>query len=102
MSRNLYGDRYGSWTEELNDVKWKNAVALTTLKWEAIYSFLKLKRRAISWERNTKETEISLNLNLDGTGKSSIDTGIAFDHMLDQLARHGQMDLELKVNEDWK
>ncbi|MGB0256551.1 MAG: bifunctional histidinol-phosphatase/imidazoleglycerol-phosphate dehydratase HisB [Flavobacteriaceae bacterium] len=87
--------------EELNDVKWKNAVALTTLKWEAIYSFLKLKRRVISWERNTKETEISLNLNLDGTGKSSIDTGIAFfDHMLDQLARHGQMDLELKVNGD--
>ena len=87
--------------EELNDVKWKNAVALTTLKWEAIYSFLKLKNRVISWERNTKETEISLNLNLDGTGKSSIDTGIAFfDHMLDQLARHGQMDLELKVNGD--
>ena len=87
--------------EELNDVEWKNAVALTTLKWEAIYSFLKLKRRVISWERNTKETEISLNLNLDGTGKSSIDTGIAFfDHMLDQLARHGQMDLELKVNGD--
>ncbi len=89
--------------EELNDVKWKNAVALTTLRWEAIYSFLKLKRRVISWERNTKETEISLNLNLDGTGKSSIDTGIAFfDHMLDQLARHGQMDLELKVNGDLK
>ena len=87
--------------EELNDVKWKNAVALTTLKWEAIYSFLKLKRRVISWERNTKETEISLNLNLDGTGESSVDTGIAFfDHMLDQLARHGQMDLELKVNGD--
>ena len=66
-----------------------------------IYRYLKLESRLITWERNTKETKISLKLNLDGTGKSTIDTGIAFfDHMLDQLSRHGQMDLELKVKGD--
>ena len=80
--------------EELNDSEWQDAVGLSTLSWEAIYRYLKLERRLITWERNTKETKISLKLNLDGTGKSTIDTGIAFfDHMLYQLSRHGQMDL---------
>jgi len=87
--------------EELNDFEWQDAVGLSTLSWEAIYRYLKLESRLITWERNTKETKISLKLNLDGTGKSTIDTGIAFfDHMLDQLSRHGQMDLELKVKGD--
>ena len=87
--------------EELNNSEWQDAVGLTTLSWEAIYRYLKLESRLITWERNTKETKISLKLNLDGTGKSTIDTGIAFfDHMLDQLSRHGQMDLELKVKGD--
>jgi imidazoleglycerol-phosphate dehydratase/histidinol-phosphatase len=87
--------------EELNDSEWQDAVGLSTLSWEAIYRYLKLESRLITWERNTKETKISLKLNLDGTGKSTIDTGIAFfDHMLDQLSRHGQMDLELKVKGD--
>jgi imidazoleglycerol-phosphate dehydratase/histidinol-phosphatase len=87
--------------EELNDFEWQDAVGLSTLSWEAIYRYLKLESRLITLERNTKETKISLKLNLDGTGKSTIDTGIAFfDHMLDQLSRHGQMDLELKVKGD--
>lgn len=87
--------------EELNDSEWQDAVGLSTLSWEAIYRYLKLESRLITWERNTKETKIYLKLNLDGTGKSTIDTGIAFfDHMLDQLSRHGQMDLELKVKGD--
>jgi imidazoleglycerol-phosphate dehydratase/histidinol-phosphatase len=48
----------------------------------------------------TNETDIYIHLNLDGTGKSKIETGIAFfDHMLDQIARHGQMDLEILVKE---
>ncbi|MCL4119985.1 UNVERIFIED_CONTAM: hypothetical protein GTU68_001370 [Idotea baltica] len=69
--------------------------------WEKIYEFLKLKDRKAETHRKTNETDIKIKLNLDGTGKSDIKTGLAFfDHMLDQLARHGQMDLEIKVDGD--
>ncbi|RZN83985.1 MAG: bifunctional histidinol-phosphatase/imidazoleglycerol-phosphate dehydratase HisB [Winogradskyella sp.] len=76
-------------------------IALETNDWEVIYRFLKTTERVGSIERNTNETKIKIDLNLDGTGKSNIDTGIAFfDHMLDQIARHGQMDLNIKVDGD--
>ena len=76
-------------------------IALETSDWEAIYKFLKAKERTGSITRNTNETKIDMSLNLDGTGKSNIDTGIAFfDHMLDQIARHGQMDLDICVKGD--
>lgn len=82
--------------EELN-----NCIALETNDWQKIYEFLKLENRIASTFRKTNETEISMTLNLDGTGKSNITTGIAFfDHMLDQIARHGQMDLDIQVNGD--
>ena len=62
---------------------------------------LKLQNRTASIVRNTNETKIKIDLNLDGTGKSDISTGIHFfDHMLDQIARHGQMDLVIKVDGD--
>ena len=78
-----------------------NDIALESNDWEAIYEFLKLKKRTASLSRNTNETKITIELNLDGTGKSKIDTGIAFfDHMLDQLARHGAMDLNISVKGD--
>lgn len=52
-------------------------------------------------ERNTNETQISVAVNMDGTGEADIDTGIGFlDHMLDQLARHGLMDLTVKAKGD--
>ena len=77
------------------------AIALKTTQWKDIYSFLKLDQRIVVQKRSTHETDIALTLNLDGSGKSNIDTGIAFfDHMLDQIARHGNMDLDLKVNGD--
>jgi len=51
--------------------------------------------------RNTLETKISVNLNLDGTGKAQLDTGVPFlDHMLDQVARHGMMDIEISAKGD--
>lgn len=78
-----------------------NVIALKTTSWKSIYEFLKLENRTAEIIRNTNETKIKINLNLDGTGKSNIDTGIAFfDHMLDQIAKHGQMDLEIKVDGD--
>jgi imidazoleglycerol-phosphate dehydratase/histidinol-phosphatase len=76
-------------------------IALETNDWEKIYEFLKLENRTASIQRKTNETDISITLNLDGTGKSKISTGIAFfDHMLDQIARHGQMDLDIQVKGD--
>ncbi len=72
--------------------------ALETNSWLDIYEFLKLKSRTGKISRTTNETDIQITLNLDGTGKSNISTGLAFfDHMLDQIARHGQMDLDIKV-----
>lgn len=77
------------------------SIALKTTAWEDIYRFLKLEQRIVKQQRTTHETDIQLTLNLDGTGKSNIDTGIAFfDHMLDQIARHGAMDLDLTVKGD--
>lgn len=76
-------------------------IALETNDWEKIYRFLKTTERIGAIERNTNETKIKINLNLDGTGNSNISTGIAFfDHMLDQIARHGQLDLVVKVKGD--
>lgn len=73
-------------------------IALETNSWEEIYKFLKTKERTGSLSRTTNETQIEISLNFDGTGKSTINTGIAFfDHMLDQIARHGQIDLNIKV-----
>ena len=87
--------------EILDNDDLENVIALKTTFWKAIYEFLKLENRTSEIIRNTNETKIKINLNLDGTGKSNIDTGIAFfDHMLDQIAKHGQMDLEIKVDGD--
>ena len=82
--------------EELDSV-----IALENSDWEAIYEFLKLEKRPAKIERKTNETDIRIKLNLDGTGMGNIKTGLSFfDHMLDQLARHGQMDLDIQVDGD--
>ncbi|MEQ5791705.1 bifunctional histidinol-phosphatase/imidazoleglycerol-phosphate dehydratase HisB [Muricauda sp. NFXS6] len=76
-------------------------IALESNDWEKIYEFLILENRVAEISRKTNETDIKIKINLDGTGKSDINTGLAFfDHMLDQLARHGQMDLNIKVDGD--
>jgi len=69
--------------------------------WKSIYNFLKLEFRTISFTRKTNETNIKISLNLDGTGNSSINTGIKFfDHMLDQLCKHSGIDINLSVKGD--
>ena len=69
--------------------------------WKSIYNFLKLEFRTICFTRKTNETNIKISLNLDGTGNSSIDTGIKFfDHMLDQLCKHSGIDINLSVKGD--
>jgi len=79
----------------------KETIVLETADWKAIYDFLKLENRVAEISRKTKETDIRIQLNLDGTGISNISTGILFfDHMLDQLARHGQMNLDINVKGD--
>ena len=78
-----------------------NTVAIETCDWEEIYTFLKLGDRTAAVKRTTKETDILIELNLDGTGKAMIDTGLKFfDHMLEQIARHGALDLKIHVKGD--
>ena len=79
----------------------EEAIALSTKDWQEIYEFLKLPGRIFSHQRKTNETEILIELNLDGSGKGDIQTGLHFfDHMLDQVARHGSMDLKLHTKGD--
>lgn len=74
----------------------KSTVALESIHWSEIYSFLKLGLRTVSHDRNTNETKIHIELNLDGSGNASITTGLGFfDHMLDQIARHGKIDMKI-------
>ena len=74
---------------------------LATTDWQKICTFLKRGSRQTTVTRNTRETDIRVCLDLNGTGKSDIRTGLHFfDHMLDQVARHGGVDLEIKVDGD--
>jgi imidazoleglycerol-phosphate dehydratase/histidinol-phosphatase len=76
-------------------------IALESTSWSDIYQYLKLGLRKVVHERNTNETQIKIELNVDGSGKGAIFTGLGFfDHMLDQIARHGKMDLTVRANGD--
>jgi len=78
-----------------------NTLALKSTHWKEIYEFLKLEARTVQVQRTTKETDILINLNLDGTGKTNCQTGLGFfDHMLDQLGRHSNSDLTVQVKGD--
>ncbi len=76
-------------------------VSLITKKWEEIYRYLKAIPRKATVIRQTNETCIEIVLNIDGSGKSTIATGIGFfDHMLEQIAKHGNIDLTINVKGD--
>ncbi|HYC30624.1 MAG TPA: histidinol-phosphatase, partial [Chitinophagaceae bacterium] len=76
----------------------KESLALECHSWEAIYNFLKRSSRVAMVRRQTKETDITVELNLEGTGQCEVSTGLGFfDHMLEQLGRHSGSDLKVKV-----
>jgi imidazoleglycerol-phosphate dehydratase/histidinol-phosphatase len=74
---------------------------LCSPNWSDIYQYLSVQPRKVSTDRKTNETNITVELNLDGSGKSIISTGLGFfDHMLEQIAKHGNLDIVIKVNGD--
>lgn len=79
----------------------KTVIARKVDSWSALVADLRLGVRKVTIQRKTAETDCFIELDLDGTGKSEISTGIDFfDHMLDQIARHGQMDLVIHMQGD--
>ena len=86
---------------EVKDVNLDNVIKLKTKSWEEIYTFLKKQNRTSNIHRVTGETNVFIELNLDGSGNSDIKTGISFfDHMLDQLAKHSGVDLIIDTKGD--
>lgn len=84
-----------------DDVALNVEIALRADSWQEVYSFLWQQDRRSKIVRNTSETSVELYLNLDGTGQSSIATGLHFfDHMLTQISRHSNMDLILHCKGD--
>jgi len=76
-------------------------MVLRTTDWEEIYRLLRLESRTATVHRKTKETDIQIELDLDGTGQTNMNTGLGFfDHMLDQLGRHSGCDLSVVVKGD--
>jgi imidazoleglycerol-phosphate dehydratase/histidinol-phosphatase len=91
----------GSLSPKIKEANLEEYCTLTSSNWEDIYKLLTRPERTASITRTTKETDINIDINLDGNGKSSIATGLGFfDHMLDQLSRHGNIDLSIKVKGD--
>jgi imidazoleglycerol-phosphate dehydratase/histidinol-phosphatase len=90
----------GSLKNKLEEKDLTAICVLTTTSWKEIYETV-IPLRTAKLKRTTKETDISIHVNLYGTGKAKIDTGLGFfNHMLDQLARHGLVDLEILVKGD--
>jgi imidazoleglycerol-phosphate dehydratase/histidinol-phosphatase len=88
-------------TDHINALHESGTIVLETKDWQAVYDYLKPGQRKVIHERNTKETEIKIELNIDGQGKANIITGLGFfDHMLEQIARHGKLDLTIRADGD--
>lgn len=95
------GSGLGSQESNLSPEQIKQVVALETTDWKKVYELLKLGSRRAEHQRRTRETDIAIRLNLDGRGEADISTGMGFfDHMLQQVARHGGLDLEIRVKGD--
>lgn len=95
MAENL-GSKSIYLKNEMND-----RAALSTTSWNDIYTFLRLPDRKATIIRNTNETNIQVELNLDGKGLMHIQTGLGFfDHMLEQLSKHSGVDMTIQVKGD--
>ena len=91
----------GSLSAKLNETGLASSCALVTRNWSDIHALVTGPTRTASVKRTTKETDIDITVNLDGQGVANISTGLGFyDHMLDQLARHGGIDLTILVKGD--
>lgn len=93
--------------QALHELTWeqgealKETIVFRSTSWKAITQFLEQGTRTVSHTRVTSETNVSISLNLEGDGRSTITTGLGFfDHMLDQLARHGGLDLSVNTRGD--
>ena len=87
--------------KKLNNKELNTFIALKTNNWKSIYELLTTPQRIATIQRNTNETKIAIKLNLDGNGKSNIKTGLGFfDHMLEQLSKHANCDIDIKVKGD--
>lgn len=91
----------GTLSDKLKDANLVSFCSLVTTSWEEIYSLLTRSTRISQILRTTKETQVTVEINLDGSGKSNIQTGLSFfDHMLEQIAKHGSVDLQIKTAGD--
>jgi imidazoleglycerol-phosphate dehydratase/histidinol-phosphatase len=91
----------GSLLPKVKEADLGSYCVLITKSWEDIYKRVSAPERKAIVHRKTKETDIQIDINLDGQGKAQISTGLGFfDHMLDQLAKHGNIDLNIRVNGD--
>lgn len=91
----------GTLEVKLKSQKFETYCSLITTQWEDIYKFLVNPSRIASVNRVTKETNVFVEINLDGSGQSTIKTGLDFlDHMLEQIARHGSIDLNILTKGD--
>lgn len=96
-----HNDNKGNSEIEYKVEELKSTIALETADWKEIYTYLAAGERTASVNRKTKETDILINLDLDGTGVGKMNTGLGFfDHMLDQIAKHAGIDLEVTVKGD--
>jgi imidazoleglycerol-phosphate dehydratase/histidinol-phosphatase len=83
------------------EIEYADVIVLATDDWQEIFQFLKDGQRKVTHIRKTNETDIRVELNADGSGQASIHTGIGFfDHMLEQIARHGKLDLLIECKGD--
>lgn len=81
--------------------EFNSVLALDAKNWNEIYEFFQAPSRKIAHTRKTKETDIAIEIDLDGQGKSKISTGLSFfDHMLEQIAKHGGIDLKISAKGD--
>jgi imidazoleglycerol-phosphate dehydratase / histidinol-phosphatase len=91
----------GSLAEDLEASGLKDTCVLVTSDWDKIYACVAAPERTAAVKRTTRETDINIEVNLDGTGQTRIATGLHFfDHMLDQIGRHSGCDLTIEVNGD--